>query len=323
MHERWRGGEVTTTDTAGAETSFDERIQAFVGKRYRGPRRAPDPVNAVMIRHLAETLGDANPIYTDDALAAESVHGGIVAPPASLQVWSMSGYLPPDDPHDRQPNLTEIMEAAGYTGVVATNCEQEYRRYLRPGDHLTMVSDVESIVGPKTTSLGEGYFINTIETYTDDHGEVVGTMRFRIFRYVPPAKAAAGIRPRPSTNQDNAFFWEGVSAGELRIQRCTGCARLRHPAQPGCPGCGSLEWDWVVASGRGEVYSWVVHHHPPLPGFVAPYVVGLVELEEGVRMVGELVGIDRDAVEVGLPVRVVFTPVDDELTVPQWEPAAR
>ncbi|HVM40349.1 MAG TPA: MaoC family dehydratase N-terminal domain-containing protein, partial [Acidimicrobiia bacterium] len=245
-----------------------ERLEEFVGKRYRGPRLGLDPVNEAMIRHLCETIGDQNPVYTDAEAAAASVHGGIVAPPASLQVWTMSGFHPAVDPNDRQPSLTKIMTDEGYTGVVATNCEQEYRRYLRPGDHLTMVSEVEDIVGPKTTALGEGYFITTLETYTDQQGEVVGTMRFRLFRYIPAKKtstpadagATAGkqappTRPRPSTNQDNQFWWDGIAAGELRIQRCASCERLRHPAQPACAACGSLEWDWIVTSGRGEVYS--------------------------------------------------------------------
>jgi hypothetical protein len=308
-----------------APVSLDEQLRQFVGQRYRGPRVSLDPVDEAMIRHLCETLGDDNPIYTDPEAAAASVHGGIVAPPATLQVWSMSGYHPAVDPHDRQPDLTTIMEEAGYVGVVATNCDQEYVRYLRPGDRITMVSDVESIVGPKQTGLGEGYFVNTVETYTDQHGEVVGRMRFRLLRYIPKKRDEAapstgtGTRPRPSTNQDNAFFWEGVEQGELRIQRCSDCKRLRHPAQPACPHCQSLDWDFVVASGKGEVYSWVVHHHPPLPGFTTPYAVALVELEEGVRMVGE-VDADPDTVTIGLPVQVVFTQVDDELTVPQWEP---
>lgn len=321
------------SEGAVAEDTLLERLRnEFEGNPYRGPRPAKDPVNAPMIRHLCEALGDENPIYTDEGFARQSVFGGRVAPPTALQVWTMHGLHQPDDPNDRQPDLLGMLDEAGYTSVVATNSEQAYARYLRPGDVITFRSAVESIVGPKTTGLGEGYFITTLETFTDQDGVVVGTSRFRILKFRPavrpeiPHPTGDGVapvapepkRPRPSVNQDNAFFWEGVAAGELRVQRCAQCRRLRHPAQPACRECGSLDWDWIVATGRGEVFSFVVHHHPRLPGFEPPYVVALVELDEGVRMVGEVVGVDRDAVVIGLPVEVVFTAVDDELTVPQW-----
>lgn len=317
------------------ESLLDRLRAEFEGKPYRGPRPARDPVNAPMIRHFVDAVGDRNPVYTDEEFAAATPFGGVVAPPAMLQVWTMPGLAGADDPNDRQPALIDLLDEAGYTSVVATNSEQEYLRYLRPGDEITFESAVESIVGPKQTGLGEGYFITTLEKSFDQHGELVGTTRFRILKFKPAARsdaapapaaseraaAAAPARPRPSVNEDTAFFWEGVAVSELRIQRCAACRRLRHPPQPSCRECGSLEWDWIVASGRGEVHSFVVHHHPPLPGFDPPYPVALVDLEEGVRIVGEVVGADADSVRIGMPLRVVFTRVDDELTVPQWVPA--
>jgi uncharacterized OB-fold protein len=77
-----------------------------------------------------------------------------------------------------------------------------------------------------------------------------------------------------------------------------------------------------VSSGRGTVYSYVVHHHPPVPGFTPPFVVALVELEEGVRVVSNLIEVDPSSVEIGLPVRVAFEAVDDELTLPVFEVVA-
>ncbi|MBI2168126.1 MAG: OB-fold domain-containing protein [Actinobacteria bacterium] len=306
-----------------------ERLKAeFEGQPYRGPRVGVDPVNLPMIRHFVDAVGDRNPAYVDERFASASRFGGIVSPPAMLQVWTMPGLVDPDDPNDRQPALLDMLDEAGYTSVVATNSEQEYARYLRPGDVVTFQSHVESIVGPKQTALGEGYFITTLEESLDQDGEVVGTTRFRILKFRPGAADASGDgqgntsqRPRPSINQDNAYFWEGVEAGELRIQRCTQCRRLRHPGQPACRECGSFDWDWIVAAGTGTVYSFVVHHHPPLPGFEPPFVVGLVELEEGARVVAEIVGVEGAEVEVGMPVRLTFTAIDDELTVPQWVPA--
>ena len=126
--------------------------------------------------------------------------------------------------------------------------------------------------------------------------------------------------PRPRQNQDSAFFWDGVAKGELRIQRCAGCQLLRHPPRPMCPRCQSLDWDHVVSSGRGTVYSFVLHHHPPVHGFEVPFTVALVELEEGTRIVGNLLGIATDAVQVGLPVEVAWSSVEGEWQVPAWRP---
>jgi uncharacterized OB-fold protein len=126
---------------------------------------------------------------------------------------------------------------------------------------------------------------------------------------------------RPTISLDTAFFWEGTAAGELRVQHCPSCDRLRHPPGPMCPSCGDEKPDWIVAAGRGTVFSFVVHHHPQVPGHEPPFVVALVELEEGVRMLGEVVDVDPAEVRIGLPVEVAFTPIDHELTLPNWRPA--
>lgn len=122
-------------------------------------------------------------------------------------------------------------------------------------------------------------------------------------------------------NQDTRFFWAGAKAGELRIQRCGDCGKLRHPPGPMCPHCHSGSHDYVVAAGRGEVFTYVVHHHPPVPGRTAPFVVAVVELPEGVRVTGNVLGVPPDQVSVGMPVEVVFERVDDDLVLPQWRPA--
>ena len=96
---------------------------------------------------------------------------------------------------------------------------------------------------------------------------------------------------RPAVSPDTEFFWAGTAAGELRIQRCGGCGALRHPPGPMCPACGAARPQYQVAAGTGEIYSYVVHHHPPVPGRTLPVVVALVTLTEGVRMVGELLGV--------------------------------
>jgi uncharacterized protein len=127
-------------------------------------------------------------------------------------------------------------------------------------------------------------------------------------------------RLAPSMTADTQFFWDGLKQHRLLIQRCTACAALRHPPRPMCPACGSLDWDTLEASGRGTVYSCVIPHHPPLPWFPDPYVVALVELAEGTRLVTNVVGIDPTDVTVGMAVKVRFEPFDDGLVLPLFEP---
>lgn len=119
---------------------------------------------------------------------------------------------------------------------------------------------------------------------------------------------------RPVVNRDNAYFFEGTRAGELRIQKCNQCGVLRHPPGPACPDCGALDRGHVVASGEGTVFSYLVHHAPQVPGKELPLVVALLDLDEGVRMVAEMTG----PVEIGDRARVGWNVVDDELTLPIW-----
>jgi uncharacterized OB-fold protein len=132
----------------------------------------------------------------------------------------------------------------------------------------------------------------------------------------------AARRPRPGITRDNRFFWQGVDAGKLLIQRCAGCSELRHPPAPMCPHCRSLEFDSVEASGRGTIYSFVFHHHPTIPPFEAGHPIAVIELEEGTRIVTDLVGVRKEDVVIGLPVTVEFNQVDDELVLPQFRPSA-
>lgn len=188
------------------DKSFDERLQEFVGKIYGDPVVAPDAVNVAMIRHLAEAIGDRNPVYTDEAFAAGSVHGGIVAPATSLQVWTMQGIATQEksynEPDTQSPDgrLMGLFEQNGFSGVVATNTEQSYHRYLRPGDLLTMHTVLESVAGPKQTGLGDGYFVTVVQTYENQDGEVVGENRIRFLKFRPPsASGTPSANPRPTT----------------------------------------------------------------------------------------------------------------------------
>ncbi|HEX2315973.1 MAG TPA: OB-fold domain-containing protein [Thermomonospora sp.] len=281
----------------------------------RGERPAPpcpDPVNEPMIRNWTQALGDPDPAW----------HEGGHAPPAMIQVWSMPGLVPGRG-GSAADEVLRLLDEDGFTGVVATNCEQTYDRYVRHGERLTSTMRFGGLTGPKRTGLGEGCFVTWYQTWYDEAGERVAEMLFRVLKFRPrPSRPSSGGSPlRPAIGLDTRFFWEGAHKGELRIQRCADCGALRHPPGPMCPHCHSVNRDHTVASGRGVVHSYVVHHHPPVPGRTPPYAVALIELEEGVRMVGNVLGCPPEDVAIGMPVTVTFERIDDDLVLPQWTPA--
>lgn len=324
---------MSATSAEETAAAFLERLRAYEGRSVGPAESADDPVNGPMIRHWVEAMGDTNPVHLDEEAARATGRDGVVAPGVMLQVWTMKGLKAQEArPDNLQTELLGALDEAGFTSVVATNTEQEYRRELVPGDHLSASSSIESVSEEKTTGLGVGHFVTTRTEFHDQHGELVGTMTFRILKFKPAARQSAPgpegdvpdddkpLRPRPSINRDNAFWFEGVKAGKLLIQRCAACGRLRHPPGPACPACASFEWDTVESSGRGTVYSFTVNHHPQVPAFDYPLAVGLIELEEGVRLVANVIGIDPSEIEIGRTVQVEFTEFDDELTLPQFRP---
>ncbi|MFE3658598.1 bifunctional MaoC family dehydratase N-terminal/OB-fold nucleic acid binding domain-containing protein [Streptomyces sp. NPDC059165] len=298
------------------------RLKEYEGRSAATAVVGKDLVNEAMIRHWCEAMGDLNPAYAGpDA----------IAPPTMLQAWTMGGLSGHADRSGAYDELSALLDAAGCTSVVATDCEQEYLRPLRPGERITFDAVIESVSDRKTTRLGTGYFVTTRTDVRAD-GELAGTHRFRILKYAPAAArtasgqaAASGraagpepnaLRPRPVINRDTAGFWEGVAAHKLLIQRCGACRTLRFPWLPGCGACGSPDWDTVEAGGDATVYSYVVMHHPPFPAFDPPYAVALVELAEGVRMISNVIGVPYDRVRIGMPVRLEFLRADDELELP-------
>jgi uncharacterized OB-fold protein len=108
---------------------------------------------------------------------------------------------------------------------------------------------------------------------------------------------------------DDAFFWEAAADDRLVIQRCADCGALRHPPAPMCGACGSLRWDVQDAVGRGHIVSWITSLHPNRPDDL-PRVVILVQLEEGTRLVSNLVDAPPDGSYDDLPVQVEFADVD-------------
>ncbi len=130
-----------------------------------------------------------------------------------------------------------------------------------------------------------------------------------------------GFRVMPAVTPENEHFWGGGAEGELRFQRCIACGTLIHPPSPVCPTCLSREFETPPVSGRGRVFSYTINHQPWIPGFDPPYIVAIVEIEEqpSLRLTTNLVGIEPDDVEIGLPVRVCFEQWDD-VYIPLFEP---
>jgi len=124
----------------------------------------------------------------------------------------------------------------------------------------------------------------------------------------------------PTVTPDTQFFWDGLRAGRLLVQRCDGCGVLRHPPRPMCPHCRSLDWTPTESSGRGVVVSAVQPRHPQFPWFEDGYVVALVELDEGVRIVTNLVDAPDPSDPIGLRVAVRFTEVAGDLVLPLFAP---
>ncbi len=120
------------------------------------------------------------------------------------------------------------------------------------------------------------------------------------------------MRPGLQPSRDSAFFWQGLRDDKLLCQSCDHCGRLRHPPRPMCPDCGALEWSAQRLSGRGRVHAWIKPVHPPLPMFEEGFLVALVELDEGIRLLSNLCEISAADVRNEMPVEVFFIEVDAE-----------
>jgi uncharacterized OB-fold protein len=283
-----------------------ERIKEL-GETQR--RLARDPVSQPIINAWLDAIEETDPRFTQG-----------VAPPAMAQVWTMPGLRGTRGAEDPLSQAMEMLDAAGFKSVLGTNCDQTYERYLRVGEQVSVTTQLVDVAGPKQTGVGEGYFVTTRNVWRVDD-EVVATMQFRVLKFVPRSRDAGPDRSkiiRPVVNQDTEFFWEGTKQGELRLQKCNACGELRHPPGPVCPSCHAMDRGHVVASGRGTIFSFLVHHAPQMPGRELPVTIALVELEEGVRFVADVRGNPED-LAIGDPVVVGWDEVDDELTLPIWE----
>jgi uncharacterized OB-fold protein len=133
-------------------------------------------------------------------------------------------------------------------------------------------------------------------------------------------RMSEAVKPVPNVTPQMAPFFAGARQGQLLVQKCNECGILRFPAQATCTNCLSAAAGWIVASGRGEILSFNVMHQVYHPGFAAevPYAVVMIKLEEGPKVVSNLVGVKPDEIRCGLPVEVVFERVNDQITLPKF-----
>ncbi|MCC6386107.1 MAG: OB-fold domain-containing protein [Dehalococcoidia bacterium] len=130
----------------------------------------------------------------------------------------------------------------------------------------------------------------------------------------------APSRPLPQADEISKEFFDGGMAGRLMLMKCTACGALRLPSRRHCDVCLADETAWVESSGKGVVRSFGIMHQRYHPGFQTPYNVAFVELEEGVRLPTNIVGVANDAIRVGMPVVVEWDRYED-VALPKFRPA--
>ncbi len=129
-------------------------------------------------------------------------------------------------------------------------------------------------------------------------------------------------KPLPRIDEESRGYWEALARHELYVQRCRGCGTTRFYPRAVCPACLSSDTEWLRASGRGSVYTFTITRQNQAPGFrdELPYVLAVVELTEGVRLMTNVVGCPPEEVRIGMPVEVVFEDVAPEVTLPKFRP---
>ena len=132
-------------------------------------------------------------------------------------------------------------------------------------------------------------------------------------------------KPLPRIDERSRPYWEAAKRHELLLQQCQECGHHRYPSGETCPSCLSDRLEWAKASGRGVVYTWTVFHQLYHPAFEkdVPYAVVAVELDEGPRLLTNLVDCKVEAINIGMPVEVVFDDVTEEITLPRFRPVSR
>ncbi|MCY4487456.1 MAG: Zn-ribbon domain-containing OB-fold protein [Deltaproteobacteria bacterium] len=130
-------------------------------------------------------------------------------------------------------------------------------------------------------------------------------------------------KPIPTPSEDSQVYWEATKNHEMKLQQCRRCGAFRFPPGEVCPECTSDEYDWTPVSGKGRVFSFVIYHRAYQRGFAdeLPYVVAVIELDEGARMLSNVTGCKPEEVRCDMPVEVVYEDITDEVTLPKFRPA--
>jgi uncharacterized OB-fold protein len=130
-------------------------------------------------------------------------------------------------------------------------------------------------------------------------------------------------KPLPAEDPDSAVYWEGCRQKKLMLQHCSSCSKPRYPANNFCPHCRDKNFTWKESLGKGRLYSWIVVRHPVPKEIYAedvPYIVALIDLEEGVRIASNIVGCEPESITPDMTLQVIFKPVTEQVTLPLFEP---
>lgn len=302
-----------------------EKVKPLVNRRV-GPYLSFNPVTRTQIWQWCTAMGDENPLYQSG--------DKVIAPPTTMQMWTMrdaQGNYPEGSCTDNPYEILGIMEEHGYAGVMAVSYDQTFHRYLEEGDRVHSYSTIVNITDEKSTAVGKGFFVTELAQYMDQNEDCFAEATITYFQYQAPKRPAAAPsssggptkinRVAPIENYDSEHYWEGLRQGKLLIQRCKSCGTLRHPPQPMCECCQSLEWDTVESKGNGTLYTYTVMHYPEIPPFDYPNIIVLVDLEEGVRIVSQMEGCKPEDLEIGMPVTMTIKEVQDGMSLPIFKPA--
>ena len=169
---------------------YDE-LQAMIGSE-EGPAESASEVNKAMILHWCKAMDDRDPLYTNEEYAKKSKYGGIIAPPAMAQTFSMDKPWPEPEKKAEtsgyQDTLMKKLREAGYTETVATTNALEFFRPLRPGDRLSSKRRLASVSTEKKTRTGVGFFVTNETIYFNQKGEKVAVQPFTTLHFKPPQK---------------------------------------------------------------------------------------------------------------------------------------
>ena len=309
-----------------------DKVKPLLHKRV-GPYNSWNPVSRTQIWQWCSAMGDNNPLYLDDEYRNGTEFTAPTAPPTMMQMWSMRDVNGNDGPGSTEDNLFEILSAleeCGYEGIMAVSYDQTFHRYLEEGDRAHHYSTIINISDLKSTGMGNGFFVTQLAEFMDQNDEKFAEAKITYFKYKiakKPAGASKASAPgkinriHPVENHDHEHFWQGLRDGKLLIQKCDGCGTLRHPPQPMCEQCQSTEWSTIESQGKGTVYTFTVMHYPEIPPFDYPNAIVLVDLEEGVRIVSQLIGTKPDQIEIGMKVEMKLTEVQQDMTLPLFHAA--